>query len=53
MRILVLRHNNNGPFFFENEQNEAVTVDGDHYRAMLNEVDGATAQSQCRMTDFF
>ena len=26
-----------GPFFFENEQGEAVTVNGDHYRAMLNE----------------
>ena len=25
-----------GPFFFENEQGEAVTVNGDHYRAMLN-----------------
>ena len=24
-------------FFFENEQVEAVTVNGDHYRAMLNE----------------
>ena len=26
-----------GPFFFENEQEEAVTVNGDRYRAMLNE----------------
>ena len=26
-----------GPFFFENEQGKAVTVIGDHYRAMLNE----------------
>ena len=26
-----------GPFFFENEQGEIVTVNGDHYRAMLNE----------------
>ena len=26
-----------GPFFFENEQWEAVTVNGDRYRAMLNE----------------
>ena len=26
-----------GPFFFENEQAETVTVNGDHYRAMLNE----------------
>ena len=25
-----------GPFFFENEQGDAVTVNGDHYRAMLN-----------------
>ena len=25
------------PFFFENEQLEAVTVNDDHYRAMLNE----------------
>ena len=25
-----------GPFFFENEQGEAVTVNGDRYRAMLN-----------------
>ena len=25
-----------GPFFFENEQGEAVTVKGDRYRAMLN-----------------
>ena len=24
------------PFFFENEQEEAVTVNGDRYRAMLN-----------------
>ena len=27
-----------GPFFFGNEQGEAVTVNGDRYRAMLNEV---------------
>ena len=26
-----------GPFFFENEQGEAITVDGYRYRAMLNE----------------
>ena len=26
-----------GPFFFENEQGEAVTVNGDHYRALLKE----------------
>ena len=26
-----------GPFFFENEQGEAVTVNGDRYRAMWNE----------------
>ena len=26
-----------GPFFFENEQEEAVTVNGDRYRVMLNE----------------
>ena len=26
-----------GPFFIENEQGEAVTVNGDHYRVMLNE----------------
>ena len=26
-----------GPFFFENEQGEVVTVNGDRYRAMLNE----------------
>ena len=26
-----------GPFFFENEQGDAVTVNGDRYRAMLNE----------------
>ena len=26
-----------GPFFFENEQREAVTVNSDNYRAMLNE----------------
>ena len=25
------------PFFFGNEQGEAVTVNGDHYRVMLNE----------------
>ena len=27
----------NKPFFFESEQGEAVTVNGDRYRAMLNE----------------
>ena len=27
----------NGPFFFENEQGEGVTVNGDRYWAMLNE----------------
>ena len=26
-----------GPLFFENEQGETVTVNGDRYRAMLNE----------------
>ena len=26
-----------GPFFFENEQGEAATVNGDRYRVMLNE----------------
>ena len=26
-----------GPFFFENEQGEAVTVNGNRFRAMLNE----------------
>ena len=26
-----------GPFFFENKQGEAVTVNADRYRAMLNE----------------
>ena len=26
-----------GPFFFENKQGAAVRVNGDHYRAMLNE----------------
>ena len=26
-----------GPFFFENEQGEAVTVNDDRYQAMLNE----------------
>ena len=25
------------PFFFENEQGEAVTINGDRYRALLNE----------------
>ena len=34
--ILVQRHNW-GPFFFENEQGEAVTVNGDRYRAVLKE----------------
>ena len=33
MRILVRRHN--WQFFFENEQREAVTVNGDRYQAML------------------
>ena len=28
---------NSGPFSFENEQGEAVTVNGNRYRAMLNE----------------
>ena len=27
-----------GPFFFENEQGEAVTINSDRYRTMLNEV---------------
>ena len=27
-----------GPFFFENEQGEAVTVNGDRYRLILNEL---------------
>ena len=36
MRILIQR-NNWAIFFFENEQGEAVTVNGDRYRAMLNE----------------
>ena len=27
-----------GPFFFENERGEAVTVNGDRYRAILNEI---------------
>ena len=35
MRILVQKHN--WAIFFENEQGEAVTVNGDRYRAMLNE----------------
>ena len=26
-----------GQFFFENQQGEAVTINGDRYRAMLNE----------------
>ena len=26
-----------GPFFFENEHGEGVSVNGDHYRALLNE----------------
>ena len=26
-----------GPFFFENEQEEAITVNGKYYRSMLNE----------------
>ena len=36
MRILV-QGGIFGPFFFENEQREAFTVNGDRYRAMLNE----------------
>ena len=35
MRIVAQRHN--WPFFFENEQGEAVTVNGDIYRTILNE----------------
>ena len=35
MQILVQRHN--WAIFCENEQGEAVTVNGDRYRAMLNE----------------
>ena len=35
VRILVQRHN--WATFFENEQGEAVIVNGDRYRAMLNE----------------
>ena len=35
VRILVQRHN--WPFFFENEEGEAVTVIGERYRSMLNE----------------
>ena len=35
VRMLVQRHN--WAIFFENEQGEAVTVNGDRYRAMLNE----------------
>ena len=27
-----------GPFYFENEQGKVVTVNGDRYRAMLNEI---------------
>ena len=27
-----------GQFFFENEQGEAATANGDHYRAMMNEI---------------
>ena len=38
MRILVQRHNwVFFFFFFENEQGAAVTINGDRYRAMLNE----------------
>ena len=33
MRILIQRHN----CLYENEQGMAVIVNGDHYRAMLNE----------------
>ena len=36
MRVLIQRHNW-GIFFFENEYVETVTVNGDHYRAMLKE----------------
>ena len=36
VRILVQRHII-GPLFFENEQGEAVTINGNHYRAMLKE----------------
>ena len=36
VRIFVQRHNWT-IFFFENELEEAVTVNGDRYRAMLNE----------------
>ena len=35
-----------GPFFFENEQGEAVTVNGGRYRAMLNEWPMATVRSR-------
>ena len=35
MRTLVQRHN--WAIFLENEQGKAVTVNGDSYRAMLNE----------------
>ena len=35
MRIFFQRHN--WAIFFENEQGEAVTVNGDRYRAMFNE----------------
>ena len=35
MRILVQRHN--WAIFFENEQGEAVTVNGERYWAVLNE----------------
>ena len=35
MRILLQNHN--WPFFFENEQEEAITVNGDRYPTMLNE----------------
>ena len=36
MRILVQR-NYSAIFFFENEQGDTVTVNGDRYRVMLNE----------------
>ena len=36
-RVTVLSIGIIGPFFFENKQGEAVTVNGDRYRAMLNE----------------
>ena len=35
-----------GPFFLENEQGEAVTVNGDRYRAVLNEFLFTTIQEE-------